>query len=50
MIPADLPVRVEFARRTARGAGALAPRYFPREIDFVAGSKGVQDSTSTPIP
>jgi myo-inositol-1(or 4)-monophosphatase len=46
MIPAELSIRVDFARRVAREAGALAQRYFLREIDFVAESKGPQDWVS----
>src|SRR5260221_14272465 len=42
----DLAARAEFARALAREAGALARRYFRREIDFVAETKGPQDFVS----
>lgn len=46
MTDAELSARTEFARRLARDAGALALRYFRREIDFVAEAKGPQDFVS----
>ena len=42
----DLTARGEFARQLARDAGALARRYFRREIEFVAETKGPQDFVS----
>jgi myo-inositol-1(or 4)-monophosphatase len=36
----DLDVRLEFAARLAREAGALALRYFNRELDYSPESKG----------
>ncbi|HEY7787666.1 MAG TPA: inositol monophosphatase family protein [Casimicrobiaceae bacterium] len=36
----DLAARAEFAARLAREAGALALRYFRRELDYTAESKG----------
>ena len=41
-----LAERVEFAGRLARAAGALANRYFNRELDFVAETKSRQDYVS----
>ena len=46
MIAAELAARVDFARRLAREAGALAKRYFLREIAFEAQTKGPQDWVS----
>ncbi|HSS70637.1 MAG TPA: inositol monophosphatase family protein [Casimicrobiaceae bacterium] len=46
MTPADIAARAEVARRLAREAGALAHRYFRREIAFTAESKGPQDFVS----
>jgi myo-inositol-1(or 4)-monophosphatase len=46
MIGAQLAARVDFARRLAREAGALAKRYFLREIAFEAQTKGPQDWVS----
>ena len=46
MNAADLAARAEFARQIARQAGALALRYFRREIDFTAAAKGPQDFVS----
>ncbi|HEY2968593.1 MAG TPA: inositol monophosphatase family protein [Casimicrobiaceae bacterium] len=46
MTAAELSARAEFARRLARDAGALAQRYFRREIDFVAEAKSPQDFVS----
>ena len=46
MTTAELSARAQFARRLARDAGALAQRYFRREIDFVAEFKGPQDFVS----
>ena len=41
-----LAERAEFAGRLARAAGALANRYFNRELDFVAETKSRQDYVS----
>src|SRR5208282_2402126 len=46
MNAADIAGRAEFARRIAREAGVLAGRYFRREIDFAAETKGPQDFVS----
>jgi myo-inositol-1(or 4)-monophosphatase len=46
MNAADIAARADFAQRIAREAGALARRYFRREIDFAAESKGPQDFVS----
>ncbi len=46
MNAADIAVRAEFARQIAREAGVLAGRYFRREIDFAAETKGPQDFVS----
>ena len=46
MIATDIESRAEFARKLAREAGALARRYFLREIDFAAVAKGLQDWVS----
>ena len=43
MTSADIAARAEVAKRLAREAGALARRYFRREIDFTAETKGPQD-------
>jgi myo-inositol-1(or 4)-monophosphatase len=43
---ADITARAEIARRIAREAGALARRYFRREIEFTAEAKGPQDFVS----
>ena len=43
MIATELASRVDFARGLAREAGALAKRYFLREIAFEAEAKGPQD-------
>jgi myo-inositol-1(or 4)-monophosphatase len=42
----ELRARAEFARRLAREAGALAWRYFRREIAFTTQTKGPQDFVS----
>jgi myo-inositol-1(or 4)-monophosphatase len=42
----DLSDRAWFARSLAREAGALARRYFHRELDFVEEAKGPQDFVS----
>jgi myo-inositol-1(or 4)-monophosphatase len=46
MNASDLAARAEFAKPLAREAGALARRYFRREIDFVVEAKGPQDFVS----
>src|SRR5438876_7472162 len=46
MTAAEISARAEFARRLARDAGALAGRYFRREIEFVEETKGPQDFVS----
>jgi myo-inositol-1(or 4)-monophosphatase len=46
MIAAQVEARAGLARSVAREAGALAWRYFLREIDFVAEAKGPQDWVS----
>ena len=46
MNAADIAGRAEFARQIAREAGVLAGRYFRREIDFAAETKGPQDFVS----
>ena len=46
MTPAELAARAEFGRRLAREAGALAQRYFRRELAFAAEAKGPQDFVS----
>ena len=46
MNASDLKTRAEFARSLAREAGALAWRYFLRELDFIAETKGPQDFVS----
>src|SRR5690349_8142179 len=40
MVADDLDARAKFAATLARDAGALALRYFHRELDYVAESKG----------
>jgi myo-inositol-1(or 4)-monophosphatase len=45
-IATDLSVRVRFVQSVAREAGALAWRYFRREIDFVEKTKGPQEFAS----
>jgi myo-inositol-1(or 4)-monophosphatase len=45
-MPSDLATRAAFAGRLARAAGALASRYFRRELDFIAESKSQQDYVS----
>lgn len=44
--PDEVRMRAEFAKRLAREAGALALRYFRREIAFTAEAKGPQDFVS----
>ncbi|MBK6337939.1 MAG: inositol monophosphatase [Betaproteobacteria bacterium] len=46
MTPSDLAARAAFAQELARTAGALATRYFRREIEFEAERKGPQDWVS----
>lgn len=46
MTPTEIAARADAARKVAREAGALARRYFRREIDFVAEAKGPQDFVS----
>ena len=46
MTPTDVATRAEVAKELAREAGALARRYFRREIEFVAEAKGPQDFVS----
>ena len=46
MTPSDLAARAAFAQELARTAGALATRYFRREIEFEAECKGPQDWVS----
>jgi myo-inositol-1(or 4)-monophosphatase len=46
MNAADIAERAEFARKVAREAGLLARRYFRRELDFTAETKGPQDFVS----
>ena len=46
MTATEISARTAFARRMARDAGALAGRYFRREIDFVEETKGPQDFVS----
>jgi myo-inositol-1(or 4)-monophosphatase len=46
MNAADITERAGFARKIAREAGVLAYRYFRREIDFAAQTKGPQDFVS----
>jgi myo-inositol-1(or 4)-monophosphatase len=41
MRPAEIEARAQFAQRLAREAGALALRYFNRELAFTPQSKGV---------
>jgi len=42
----DLAERIGFVQSLAREAGALAWRYFRRELEFIAESKGPQDFVS----
>ena len=42
MDPRDLDARARFAAQLARDAGALALRYFNRELHYAAESKGEQ--------
>lgn len=46
MTAAELSTRVKFAKRVARDAGALALRYFRREIAFTTEAKALQDYVS----
>ncbi len=46
MTAAEIDARARFARSLARGAGALARRYFLRELAFAAQAKGPQDWVS----
>jgi myo-inositol-1(or 4)-monophosphatase len=46
MTPDEVRLRAEFAKRLAREAGALAWRYFRREIAFTTQTKGPQDFVS----
>ena len=46
MIAGELASRVDFGRTLAREAGALAKRYFLREIPYAAETKGPQDWVS----
>ena len=46
MSAGDLATRIGFVRSLAREAGALAWRYFRRELEFVAEAKGPQDFVS----
>ena len=46
MTPAEIASRLDVAKRVARDAGALAVRYFRREIAFTAETKGPQDFVS----
>jgi myo-inositol-1(or 4)-monophosphatase len=46
MTDAELAARANFARHLAREAGALALRYFRREIAFVVEAKALQDFVS----
>lgn len=46
MTAAELDARARFARSLAREAGALARRYFVRELEFSAQAKGPQDWVS----
>jgi myo-inositol-1(or 4)-monophosphatase len=46
MTPKEVAARATFAKDLAREAGALARRYFRRDIDFRAESKGTQDYVS----
>jgi myo-inositol-1(or 4)-monophosphatase len=43
---ASISERLRFARTLAREAGALALRYFRRDLDFIAVAKGPQDWVS----
>ena len=42
----EIPERVRFLQALAREAGALARRYFRRELDFIEEAKGPQDFVS----
>jgi myo-inositol-1(or 4)-monophosphatase len=46
MTTTEIAARAETAKRLAREAGALARRYFRREIPFTAEAKGPQDFVS----
>jgi myo-inositol-1(or 4)-monophosphatase len=46
MMAAELSARVALVKRLAREAGAMARRYFQREIPFVEETKGPQDFVS----
>ena len=46
MTAEEIRVRAEFGKRLAREGGALAQRYFRREIAFTAEAKGPQDFVS----
>lgn len=46
MTPQDIATRAQFARQLARDAGALAWRYFKRDIDYTTEIKGPQDFVS----
>ena len=46
MTPEDIAARALFARQLARDAGALAWRYFKREIAYTTETKGPQDFVS----
>jgi len=46
MTAADIDARADVAKRLAREAGALARRYFKREIAYTAEAKGPQDFVS----
>jgi myo-inositol-1(or 4)-monophosphatase len=46
MTPEDIRARAEFGKQLAREAGALAWRYFRREIAFTTEAKGPQDFVS----
>jgi myo-inositol-1(or 4)-monophosphatase len=46
MTPAEIATRLAAAKRIAREAGALAWRYFRREIAFTTEAKGPQDFVS----
>ncbi len=46
MTAAEVDARARFARSLAREAGALARRYFVRELVYSAQAKGPQDWVS----
>ncbi len=46
MTPEDIRTRAEFGKQLARDAGALALKYFHREIAFTTEAKGPQDFVS----